>query len=68
MAGMSIMPAVSAVSAVKHVQERAKEQKKKRPIPQQVRAMLGEEKEASNREEANQNKSASRSKKVAARP
>lgn len=59
MIGMSIMP------AVKHMQKWAEKQKKEGPIAQQMRAMLGEEKEASNREEANQDKSASRREKAA---
>jgi len=61
---MSIMP---TVSAVKHMQEWTEEQKEKRPISQQVRTMLGNEKETRNREESNQNQSTSRSEKVAAR-
>jgi glycerol-3-phosphate dehydrogenase len=56
-----------AMSAVEHVQEWTEEEKQKGPISQQVRAMLGEEKKPGNSEEADQNKSASRSKKVAAR-
>jgi len=64
MAGMSIMP---AVSAMEHVQEWTEEQKEEGPISQQVRAMLGEEKKPSNREEGDQNKSTSRSEKAASR-
>ena len=64
MTSMSIMP---AVSAVEHVQERAEEQKKKRQNPQQMRAMLRQEKEGSDRQEDNQDKSASRSEETALR-
>ena len=53
-----------AVSAVEHVQQWAQEQQKKRQKPQQMRAMLRKEKEASDHQEANQDQSASRSEKA----
>lgn len=58
------MATVTTMPAVEHVQERAEEQKEKGPISQQMRAMLSDKKEASNREKANKDKSASRSEKA----
>ncbi len=61
---MVSMATVTTMPAVEHVQERAEEQKEKGPISQQMRAMLGEEKERSDCQEANEDKSASRSEKA----